>query len=156
MEPNWGLSAPDWPHVGPMNLVIRVSVVIYRFFPLINSADMAGFHDSNFDLILVTRPPVKYSKPFWCLIRYMKFDIVCISPIRHAGQLLKKSIVKAGMFGTEFQSVSIREDLTCVPCLGCKRASSIIPPLTITKVGVNKLLDWLYSQTPQALTILYF
>ena len=26
MGPTWGLSAPDGPHVGPMNLAIRVSI----------------------------------------------------------------------------------------------------------------------------------
>ena len=27
MGPTWVLSAPDWPHVGPMNLAIRVSLI---------------------------------------------------------------------------------------------------------------------------------
>ena len=40
MGPTWTLSAPDWPHVGPMNLVIRVRIEVdeeasYRFwFPI--------------------------------------------------------------------------------------------------------------------------
>ena len=35
-----------------------LSVVIYRFFPLIATAGMAGFHHLNFDLLLATWPLV--------------------------------------------------------------------------------------------------
>ena len=35
-----------------------LSVVIYRSFPLIATAGMAGFHHLNFDLLLVTWPLV--------------------------------------------------------------------------------------------------
>ena len=85
------------------------------------------------------------TKPFWRFIKHLQFDIISIPPIRHAGQLLTNSIEKAGVFGAEFQSVFTREDLTCIPWLGCK-CNSVIPPLTITEVGVKKLLDRLKPQ----------
>ena len=85
------------------------------------------------------------TKPFWRFIKHLQFDIISIPPIRHAGQLLTNSIEKTGVFGAEFQSVFTREDRTCIPWLG-RKCSSDIPPLTITEVGVKKLLDWLKPQ----------
>ena len=33
MGPTWVLSAPDWPHVGPMNLAVRegINVIVWKF-----------------------------------------------------------------------------------------------------------------------------
>ena len=85
------------------------------------------------------------TKPFGRFIKHQQFDIISIPPIRHAGQLLTNSIEKAGVFGAEFQSVFTREDLTCIPWLD-RKCNSVIPPLTITEVGVKKLLDRLKPQ----------
>ena len=42
------------------------------------------------------------TKLFWQFIKHLQFDIISITPIRHAGQLFTNSIEKAGVFGAEF------------------------------------------------------
>ena len=60
-----------------------LSVVIYRFFPLIATAGMAGFHHLNFDLLLVTWPLVISELKLWTAYNWsvLRTSITCKLPL---------------------------------------------------------------------------
>ena len=66
MGPTWVLSAADWPHVGPMNLTIRVDLVcfdvvcidgVYPYIP-----DSLHGHCGHYTVVLV---PMNYPWKTW-------------------------------------------------------------------------------------------
>ena len=75
MGPNWVLSAPDGPHVGPMNLAIWVGIPIIK---------KRWTHDH---LIFIIEIPVPEKTIFtlrWSQAGYAEWEVVAVVPYLHA------------------------------------------------------------------------
>ena len=74
MGPTWVLSAPDGPHIGPMNLAIKV---IHRT-PLLSNISFLSVHISSYDVLLLgdTKPLAEPTQMHFnrnAYINYMKY-----------------------------------------------------------------------------------
>ena len=62
MGPTWGLSAPDGPHVGPMNLAIRVYTIQKMLSAhIVDLSDMIALRGISFFLLLLRLWPAIYN-----------------------------------------------------------------------------------------------
>ena len=80
------------------------------------------------------------SKPFWKYVKAKKEDNIGVSPLKSGNRLVTDGKGKAEKLIDQFQSVFTKDDGDSIPPFPT-RVKEHIPPLTINKKGVTKLLQ---------------
>ena len=83
MEPTWVLSAPDLPHVGPMNLAIRVDTHMRQW-----SGPLFHIHNS---LLHICRTAISVQIHFPFKLNWKKISQIHISPSAWNHSVMKQS-----------------------------------------------------------------
>ena len=80
------------------------------------------------------------TKPFWKYVKSKKEDSIGVSPLKSGNHLVTDGKGKAEKIISQFQSVFTKDDGGSIPAFP-QRVNNPLPPLTVDRNGVTKLLQ---------------